>query len=318
MAVHEKCFVKEIKPEAFGADSECGRKKIIAIQDLSCIGRCSGSVTLPVLSAAGITVNFIPTALLSAQTDGFENYTFRDLTEEMLPIARHWQTLQLHFDAVYTSFLGSLEQLETVKQILFMLTDAQTLRFIDPVLGDDGVLYDCYDERYVENMRNLCAVADVITPNLTEAAFLTGLPYREGACTQEYILQLFAALSKLGIKQYIVITGVCLREGQIGVAVYDCRSHEVFFLMTPSVSGRFPGAGDVFASALLAAILNDIGIETAAETALAYTANCIAESRKAGTPPRFGPDFEKSLWKLAEEIRKKRKPCAFHENGPGI
>lgn len=315
MIRQEDIAEEEIGKDGSGAGEDfCGRR-VLAIQDLTGIGRCSGTVTLPVLSSAGITVNLLPTAVLSTQTDGFENYTFRDLTAEMLPIARHWQTLQLSFDAVYTSFFGATEQMETAVRIMDMLADAHTLRFIDPVLGDNGALYDCYDGRYVTGMRRLCALADIVTPNVTEAAILGGLPYRDGVCREDGIAALLSSVAALGVKRYVVLTGIRLPEDRIGTAVYDCPGKKISLYRTPIVPGSFPGAGDVFASAFLAGLLNGIGAETAVRTAVAYTADCIRLSHAAGTPPRFGLDFEALLWRFAEAIREKRpKPRENKEN----
>ncbi len=285
------------------SELERKEKQIIAVQDLSCMGRCSLTVSLPIISAAGVKVNVIPTAILSTQTDGFTGYTFRDLTEDMHPIASHWKTLDLGYDAVYTSFLGSLEQMEIVRGIIDELASNETLKFIDPVLGDGGKLYSCYNSLFVDNMRKLCSVADVITPNITEAALLTESEYVEGVVDRAYIEELLLKLATLGVKKFIVITGVCLKEGNTGVAVYDCLDNSICFFEAPAVSGRFPGAGDVFASSLLAAILNDIDMRKAAKIALEFTTRSILSSSKAGTEPRYGLDFEKNLWSLISDIR---------------
>ncbi len=292
--------IKDIIEEPESCASK--ERQIIAIQDLSCMGRCSATVSLPIISVAGIKVNIIPTAILSTQTDGFTDYTFKDLTEDMLPIAKHWSSLNLQYDAIYTSFLGSLEQMEVVQQIISKLASEKTLRFVDPVLGDGGELYSCYNEKFVENMRKLCALADVITPNVTEAALLTGKEYREGILDKEYLLELLEELSTLGVKRFIVITGACFSEERTGVAVYDCLKRKASFFMTPAVIGRFPGAGDVYASSLLASILNNINMEKSAEIALKFTSRCINSSVLAGTEPRYGLDFEKNLKYLAEDI----------------
>ena len=303
MISSDNILIKNIAGEA-GSDGAVRERQIIAVQDLSCMGRCSAAVSLPIISAAGVKVNVIPTAILSTQTDGFSGYTFRDLTEDMLPIAEHWDTLGLSYDAVYTSFLGSLEQMDIVRRIIDKLASENTLRFVDPVLGDGGELYSCYNEQFVKNMKSLCSIADVITPNVTEAALLTGREYREGILEKEYIVDLLDGLSMLGVKRFIVITGACFSEGRTGVAVYNCKTQNVSFFTTPAVVGRFPGAGDVYASSLLAAILNNIGMDKSAEIALKFTSRCISTSVRAGTEPRYGLDFEKNLWLLIDEIKK--------------
>lgn len=302
MIIDGKILVKNVK-DLSRDEGISAERQIILIQDVSCMGRCSVAAALPIISAAGVKVNLIPTAVLSTQTDGFENYTFRDLTDDMLPIAKHWSTLGLHYDAIYTGFLGSLRQVQIVKEIIAELADDDTVIFVDPVLGDDGELYSCYNSRHIANMRELCGMADVITPNVTEAALLAGSEYRGGVTDKDYVVELISKLSKLGVRRYIIITGVCLFKERTGVAVYDCESHRISFFMAQTVEGRFPGAGDVFASSLLAALLSDINVESAAELALKYTAGCIVNSHAAGTEPRFGLDFERGLGKLAKALQ---------------
>ena len=151
--------------------------RVAAIHDLSGFGRCSLTVAIPVLSAMGVQCCPLPTAVLSTHTGGFEGYTFRDLTEEMAAAAAHWKALDLRFDAVYSGFLGSERQIGLVRQFLRDFRRPGTLAVVDPVMGDFGRVYETYTPAMCRRMADLTAEADVITPNLTEAALLLGVPY---------------------------------------------------------------------------------------------------------------------------------------------
>jgi pyridoxine kinase len=163
------------------------QKRLAAIHDISCFGKCSLTVALPIISAAGIETSVIPTAVLSTHTGGFKGYTFRDLTADLKPIAEHWSSLGLRFDAVYTGYLGSFEQLNIVSEIISLLKTADTLVIVDPVMADNGKLYASFPLNFPEGMKKLCSLADVIEPNLTEASLLLDLPYNEGPYTKDYI-----------------------------------------------------------------------------------------------------------------------------------
>ena len=167
-----------------------------AIHDISCFGKCSLTVALPVLSAAGIECCCIPTAILSTHTGGFRGYTYRDLTDDMVPVARHWRSEKIKFDAFYTGYLGSPAQVEIVRKILRMLDgNGDALRLIDPVMGDHGRLYNGFAPDFPILMRELVREADVICPNITEAALLTDLEYRDGLQDEDYILNLLDGLA---------------------------------------------------------------------------------------------------------------------------
>ncbi|MDR1065414.1 MAG: bifunctional hydroxymethylpyrimidine kinase/phosphomethylpyrimidine kinase, partial [Oscillospiraceae bacterium] len=170
------------------------RKRVAAIHDISGFGKCSLTVALPILSAAGIECSVIPTAVLSTHTGGFTGYTYRDLTEDILPVFRHWQSIGLTFDAGYSGFLGSPEQLEIVAGIFGEMKNGGAMIVVDPVMADDGKLYSTFDAAFPDGMRRLCAGADVIVPNITEAALMTGAEYKAGPYTREYIEKLLARL----------------------------------------------------------------------------------------------------------------------------
>ena len=194
-------------------------KKILTIQDISCVGQCSLTVALPILSAAGMETCILPSAVLSTHTGGFSGFTFRDLTDDMPAIQKHWQKEGIRFSAIYTGYLGSLKQIDYVKDILDTMGDESCVKVVDPAMADNGKLYSIFDMEYVEAMKGLCAKADVLLPNITEACFLVGEEYRE-KYDEEYVLTLMKKLSALGAKS-IVLTGVGYRDGKTGVAVYE-------------------------------------------------------------------------------------------------
>ncbi len=279
------------------------QKRVAAIHDISCFGKCSLTVALPVISATGAEVSAIPTAVLSTHTGGFTGYTFRDLTEDILPIVRHWQGLNLHFDAFYTGYLGSFEQIGIVREAFRALKSPDTLLVVDPVMADNGKLYAHFPKDFPEGMRSLCAEADVIVPNLTEAALLLDEPYVEGPYERDYIEGLMRRLSNLGPRR-VVLTGVWFDADKLGAACYDRSTGACGVSLAPRIEGYYHGTGDVFASVLVGALLNGCGLEQAVELAVNFTAASIRRTHDAGTDIRFGVNFEAGLPALAEEIKR--------------
>lgn len=270
------------------------QKRVAAIHDISCFGKCSLTVALPVISAAGIECSVIPTAVLSTHTGGFTGYTYRDLTEDIEEIARHWKALSLPFDAVYTGYLGSFEQVEIVKRVFDLLRGKNTKIIVDPVMADHGLLYKSFSPDFPAEMKKLCQKADVIVPNLSEAAFLLDEEYREGPYEKSYIEGLLRRLAALGPKQ-VVLTGVYLDDQELGAAAYDCTKDKVTYVLANRVDGLYHGTGDVFASALTAALLSDKSLPEAVRVAVDFTVLSIAWTQKAGTDNRFGVNFERHL-----------------------
>jgi pyridoxine kinase len=268
------------------------QKRIAAIHDISCFGKCSLTVALPVISAAGIEVSVIPTAVLSTHTGGFHGFTYRDLTDDILPVVRHWQTLDIRFDAVYTGFLGSFEQIDIMVEVFKTLKTPDNLILVDPVMADNGKLYSIFPPDFPDGMKRLCAGADVIVPNITEAALLLGDAYREGPYDRAYIEDMLARLAAIGPRR-VVLTGVCFDDAELGAAVYD--DGDVQYLMSRRIVGYYHGTGDVFASALLAGALCGLGLADAAKEAIALTVESIGRTRQAGTDVRFGVNFEAGL-----------------------
>ncbi|MBR5501224.1 MAG: pyridoxamine kinase [Clostridia bacterium] len=277
---------------------ESKQKRAIAIHDISCAGRCSLTVALPVLSVQGIETNVIPTAILSTQTGGFEGYTYRDLTEDILPIVRHWTTLNRTCDAIYTGFLGSFRQLEIISQVIDLMRGSETLIYIDPVMGDGGKLYSTFDMDFVSGMRALCKNAHVITPNVTEAFLLLGRPYQEGPYSQTLIEELLRDLSELG-PETVVLTGIYPDGEHLGAAAYDQVQNRIYTAYASAYKGTYHGAGDLFGSVLLGKMLQNIPLDEALKASVDFTAKCIQRTGERGVDTRFGLEFETFLGELA-------------------
>lgn len=278
------------------------QKRVAAIHDISCFGRCSLTVALPILSAAGIETSVVPTAVLSTHTGGFTGFTYRDLTQDIRPISRHWQSLGLTFDAIYTGFLGSFEQLELVSEFFDRFRSEGNLILVDPVMADNGKLYSIFQPEFAGGMAKLCQKADIIVPNMTEAALMLNRPYEEGPYTAAYIEELLKELGALGPRQ-VVLTGVHFDGQQLGSACYDRLTGEIAYAWAPRVKGFYHGTGDVFGSALLAGLLNGGDLPASAQAAVDFTVESIRRTREAGTDVRYGVNFEQSLPGLLRSLR---------------
>jgi len=276
-------------------------KRVAAIHDISGFGKCSLTVALPIISAAGIEVSVLPTAVLSTHTGGFTGFTYRDLTEDMQPITEHWKSLDICFDSIYTGFLGSFEQLDLVTNFFNTFKTGNNLILVDPVMADNGELYKIFSPEFAVGMRKLCEKADIIVPNLTEAALLTGESYNPGPYSQSYIENIMKKLSAIG-PQKIVLTGVFFNDEELGAATYDSASGAVSYYFEKRVPGYYHGTGDVFGSALLSAILNDFPLNEAAAIAVRFTVSSIRKTAQAGTDIRFGVNFEQTIPELLSMI----------------
>ncbi|MEY8608255.1 pyridoxamine kinase [Parabacteroides segnis] len=278
------------------------QKRVAAIHDLSGFGKCSLTVALPILSAAGIETSALPTAILSTHTGGISGYTYRDLTEDMRPVMKHWKSLDIKFDAIYTGFLGSFEQLDIVKDFFDAFRQEDNLILVDPVMGDNGELYTVFTREFAAGMRMLCQKADIIVPNLTEAALLLDEPFHPGPYTHAYIESLLRKLGALG-PQKVVLTGVYFKEDELGAATYDRTTDTIDYVFTQKIPGYYHGTGDVFASALLSALLNDFSLIDAAAIAVHFTTDSIRRTYKAKTDYRFGVNFEQSFPDFLKELK---------------
>lgn len=276
------------------------QKRALAVHDISCVGRCSLTVALPIISAAGVDTSILPTAVLSTHTGGFTGYTYRDLTEDILPIADHWQTLGLHFDAIYTGYLGSFQQVQLVMELFNRFKKSDTLALVDPAMADNGVLYGGFAPEFPAEMKKLCAKADIIVPNITESVLMLGEEYKDGPYTQAYIEGLLGRLQEIGARE-IVLTGVHFDDKQLGAACLN-KDGKISYAFQDRIAGYFHGSGDVFASALLAALLRDKSLEEAMAIAVDYTQRSIALTAALKQEARYGVCFEQALPFLLERL----------------
>ena len=275
---------------------------VAAIHDLSGYGKCSLTVALPILSAAGCAVSVIPTAVLSTYTGVFEGYTWRDLTEDLPAFCAHWQGIGLRFDALYSGFLASKAQLSIVADIFRRLRGDDTLVVVDPVMADNGALYSVFDEEFARGMGGLCRSADLIVPNMTEAALLLGETYRPGPHGRAEIERMLRALHKLGPRR-VVLTGVSLKPGEMGAASFDAGTGETAFAFAPAQPGFYHGTGDIFASVLVGALLRGFRLSEACRTAVDFTAGSIRRTFEAGGDARGGVYFEEELPAFANRMQ---------------
>ena len=277
------------------------QQRVAAIHDISCFGRCSLTVALPIISSAGIECSVIPTAVLSTHTGGFTGFTYRDLTDDIAPIVDHWKTLDLKFDGIYTGFLGSFEQIDIVSDTFDRLRDENTLIVVDPVMADNGVLYPIFPENFPQGMRKICSKADVVIPNITEACLLLGEEYREGPYTKDYIESLLRRLSDLGPEK-VILTGVHFDGKELGAAAYDAGTGSIDYAFRDRIPGYYHGTGDVFGSAAVTALISGKSLAEANRIAVNFTVGSLLRTKEAGTDIRFGVDFESGISELLKEL----------------
>ncbi len=277
-------------------------KRLIAINDISGFGKCSLTVSLPIISAAGVETVCMPTAVLSTHTGGFEGYTYRDLTDDMLPMGKHWKTVDIQPDAIYSGFLGSFDQINIVKEIVDDFKREDNLFIADPCMADHGKMYTLFDEKFAKAMAGLCAKADIILPNITEACFMVGEEFKAGVQTEEYIENLLNKLLDMGCKN-VILTGVSFEKGKLGAAcIGQDRLPRYYF--ENELEGAYHGTGDVFASAFCGAILNGFTLEDAMAIAVRYVCDCIKRTQKMDRPIRYGVDFERGISFYLKELNK--------------
>ena len=279
------------------------QKRAIAVHDISCVGRCSLTVALPILSAAGLNTAIIPTALLSTHTGEFQGYTHLDLSDQLRPIGDHLSTLGLHYDTFYSGYLANGAQADQVLRLMDQLCDEETHIFVDPAFGDHGRMYSLMDESMPRQMRRLVSRARTIVPNMTEASFLLDEPWPGENADETVVSDFCRRLLELG-PENVVVTDVNFRPGQTGIAVLRRGMDRPLYLFHERFEGVFHGTGDVFASFLLAALMNDQPLEAAAQTALAMTHAAIAQTVQSGEPLRYGMQFEKVLPLFWQRIAK--------------
>lgn len=285
----------------FTKASEIEMKKIVTIQDISCFGKCSLTVALPIISAMGIETAVIPTAVLSTHTGGFQGYTFRDLTGDISSIAEHWKKLELKFDALYTGYLGSKEQIKIVSDFFEDFGRKDNFIIVDPVMGDSGKFYAGFNNDFVREMAVLCSKADFIIPNMTEASLLLGIPYTE-KYDRSYAENILRRLAGLGCS-VPVLTGVSFNDGKEGAAAYDSANNKFYYSFRNHIDRSVHGTGDIFASVFTGAVTLGMSIQQALEISVGYTVDCIEKTLPNFDEMWYGSAFELCLGDLIDYVK---------------
>jgi len=268
--------------------------RVAAIHDLSGFGRCSLAVVLPVLSAMGVQCCPLPTAVLSTHTGGFEGVVFLDMTDQMLKAAHYWNALQLQFQAIYSGFLGSERQIDVVKTVIHMFQKEHTVVVVDPVMGDHGKVYQTYTPAMCAGMKHLTELADVITPNLTEAALLLDIPYTTLAAKEIGYREIVEQLSLQGNRS-VVLTGVSAAPETTGAMCFDAETGKTDLIQTCRIAREFPGSGDIFTSILTGALVQGVPLPEATRQAAEFVLACAEYTARENLPLREGMIFEPLL-----------------------
>jgi len=268
--------------------------KIVSVQDISCYGQCSLTVALPILSAYGIETAILPSAILSTHTAGFTNFTVLDLTDEMPKIISHWKDEGIRFDAIYTGYIGDARQFDMIKDMRSLLSDGGKL-IVDPAMADNGKLYPALSEDIVAGMRGIVQEADLILPNLTEAAFLLGQSWKE-AYTKAEIEAMARQLAEMGPAE-VILTGVSYEEGNLGAVAYNKKSDEFTEYFTEKMPKSFHGTGDVFSSVAIAAWMNGQAMGEVLGQACEFVVKCIRKTQDDDSHS-YGVKFEEVLAEL--------------------
>ena len=280
------------------------QNKVLAINDISCVGRCSLTVALPIISSAKIECSILPTAILSTHTGGFTGFTFTDFTSEMMNIANHWKSLNISFDSIYTGFLGSIDQVDVVKEIVKMFKTENNKLIVDPAMADNGEMYKIFSNEFAMEMKKLCIGADVVIPNITEACFIAGVEYQKGPHTKEFIDLLVEKLGLLNIKN-LVLTGVAYDNQSLGALAYNYETKEQYYYKRELINDYFHGTGDCFASAFVASYTNGKDLFEATKLSVDFTVNSILKTVKyPNIDKKYGVCFEEELPSFSQKFDK--------------
>ena len=277
-------------------------KRIITIQDISCLGKCSLTAALPIISAMGVETSIIPTAVLSTHTQ-FSGFTFHDLTDEMEPIKEHWKKEGFKFDAIYTGYLGSDRQIKIVSEYFDTFKSEDTVIVMDPAMADNGRLYAGFDTSFAKKMATLCAKADIILPNISEACFMLGEEYPGEDADETTIRSLIEKLTALGAR-YTVITGTTLADNTLGFTGYDAEKKEFFSYGTEKINWKSHGTGDVFASATTGALMNGFSVYDSLKIAADFSCACIRNTFHDPDRVNYAVNFEAEIPYLLKLIGK--------------
>ena len=283
-------------------------KRIVTIQDVSCVGKCSLTVALPIISAMGVETAIIPTAVLSTHTM-FQGFTFRDLTSDITPIMEHWKKEGFKFDAIYTGYLGSFEQIDLMHR-LFEQFGKSSLKIVDPCMADNGKLYPGFTPQFAKKMAGLCADADIIVPNLTETSFLLDIPYVGSGYDEAYIIDLLKKLAALGARQ-VVLKGIQFAtdqktligvKGKIGIASYNSETGKISWYFHRKMRQSFHGTGDIFASVMTGALMRGLSLEKSYALAGDFVVESIKKTLSHVDHNSYGVDFESAFPMLVRRL----------------
>ena len=277
-------------------------KKVLTVQDISCYGQCSITVALPILSACGVETAIMPSAILSTHTGGFSGFTFRDLTEDLPKIMEHWLKENISFDAIYTGYLGSKRQIDIVKDLFNNLLKPDGKRIVDPAMADNGKLYTGFDDAFVKEMKTLISVADIILPNMTEAALLTDSDIILENQSGEYIMSIIHKLRELGARN-VILKGIKNMEGKLGIAVYEGETDNMEIFYIDRIKKDAHGTGDCYAAAFTGSLMRGKTMREAVETAAKFVSEAILKTIDDDSH-WYGVKFEKAIPVLVRELDK--------------
>lgn len=280
-------------------------KRVALINDLSGFGKCSLTAAIPVISVMGMQACPLPTAVLSAQT-GFDEFFCDDYTDRMGCFIEQWKKMGVSFEGIYSGYLASPMQIEKVMQFLEQFQEKDTLYLADPVMGDHGEFYSMVNSEFLEGMKKLSQMADVITPNLTELCFLSGADYDElNACRQQedYLDKIKALcekiLSEAKKPQTVIVTGILSKkQGQEYVGNLAVSKDQSFYVENPYTGMGFSGTGDLFASVICGSLVKGLSVQEAVEKATYFLQEAIEEATVEEIPRNHGVNFEKYLSRL--------------------
>ena len=273
-------------------------KKLLTVQDISCVGKCSLTVALPIISSMGVECQILPTSLLSTHT-AFKSYSFLDLTDEMNVILNEFEKNGFSFDLIYSGYLGSIRQIDILKGIVNKYRSDKCLYICDPAMGDYGKLYKGFDVLFAKHMLELCKCSDVIVPNITEACYMLDIEYKE-KMSEEDIVNILYKFKECGIKN-VLLTGVSFEEDKLGIALFDGK--EIHYHFNPKINANFHGSGDTFASVFSGALLNNKTMLESAILASKFVCKAIECTLNEKDHNEYGLNFEQAIGYLLDNLK---------------
>ena len=274
--------------------------KILTIQDISCYGQCSITVALPIISAFGIETAVLPSAVLSTHTSGFTDYTVRDLTDDLPNIRKHWESEDIYFDAIYTGFIGSIEQLDYIKDIIDSRLKKNGIVFVDPAMADHGKFYNGFDQEFADKMGELCKLGDYVLPNTTEACYILHRPWKK-EFNKEGMLDMANELTDF-TKRYVILKGDTHKENELGMIVLDKNSSSCDVVYNDKIDYVSHGTGDVFASSFVGSTMIGKSPTSAAKIAGEFTKMAI-EKTIGDENHKYGVKFEQVIPSIYDLIK---------------